>query len=123
LAGIIALVLCIGGIGFKLARVPFHQWTPDVYEGSPTPVVAFLSVGSKAAGFALAVRFLATVFRAMTEEWRAVLSVLAILTMVLGNVVAIAQTRLKRLLAYSSIGQAGFVLIAWWWAQKQATPA
>jgi NADH dehydrogenase subunit N (EC 1.6.5.3) len=74
-------------------------------------VVAFLSVGSKAAGFALAVRFLATVFPAMTEEWRAVLSVLAILTMVLGNVVAIAQTRLKRLLAYSSIGQAGFVLI------------
>lgn len=111
LAGIIALVLCIGGIGFKLAAVPFHQWTPDVYEGSPTPVVAFLSVGSKAAGFALAVRFLATVFPAMTEEWRAVLSVLAILTMVLGNVVAIAQTRLKRLLAYSSIGQAGFVLI------------
>jgi NAD(P)H-quinone oxidoreductase subunit 2 len=111
LAGIIALVLCIGGIGFKLAAVPFHQWTPDVYEGSPTPVVAFLSVGSKAAGFALAVRFLATVFPAMTEEWRAVLSVLAILTMVLGNVVAIAQTRLKRLLAYSSIGQAGFVMI------------
>jgi NAD(P)H-quinone oxidoreductase subunit 2 len=111
LAGILALVFCLGGIGFKLAAVPFHQWTPDVYEGSPTPVVAFLSVGSKAAGFALAIRFLATVFPAMTEEWRAVLSVLAILTMVLGNVVAIAQTRLKRLLAYSSIGQAGFVLI------------
>ncbi|MGY2752262.1 NAD(P)H-quinone oxidoreductase subunit 2 [Thermostichus sp. MS-CIW-21] len=111
LVGILALVFCLGGIGFKLAAVPFHQWTPDVYEGSPTPVVAFLSVGSKAAGFALAIRFLATVFPAMTEEWRAVLSVLAILTMVLGNVVAIAQTRLKRLLAYSSIGQAGFVLI------------
>ena len=123
LAGIIALVLCIGGIGFKLAAVPFHQWTPDVYEGSPTPVVAFLSVGSKAAGFALAVRFLATVFPAMTEEWRAVLSVLAILTMVLGNVVAIAQTRLKRLLAYSSIGQAGFVLIGLVAAPRPAMPA
>lgn len=111
LAGILALVLCIAGISFKLAAVPFHQWTPDVYEGSPTPVVAFLSVGSKAAGFALALRFLTTTFPAMTEEWQTVFSTLAILSMVLGNVVAIAQTRMKRMLAYSSIGQAGFVMI------------
>lgn len=111
LAGVLALILCIAGICFKLAAVPFHQWTPDVYEGSPTPVVAFLSVGSKAAGFALAVRFLTTVFPAMTTEWQTVFSTLAILSMVLGNVVAIAQTRMKRMLAYSSIGQAGFVMI------------
>lgn len=111
LAGIMALVLCIAGICFKLAAVPFHQWTPDVYEGSPTPVVAFLSVGSKAAGFALALRFLCTVFPVVTQEWQTVFTVLAILSMVLGNIVAITQTRMKRLLAYSSIGQAGFVMI------------
>jgi NAD(P)H-quinone oxidoreductase subunit 2 len=111
LAAIVALVLCIAGICFKLAAVPFHQWTPDVYDGSPTPVVAFLSVGSKAAGFALAIRFLTTVFPGMTQEWQTVFTVLAILSMVLGNVVAITQTRMKRLLAYSSIGQAGFVMI------------
>ncbi len=111
LATMIALVLCIAGICFKLAAVPFHQWTPDVYEGSPTPVVAFLSVGSKAAGFALALRFLSTVFPAVIEEWQTVFAVLAILSMVLGNVVAITQTRMKRLLAYSSIGQAGFTMI------------
>ncbi|MEN9239579.1 MAG: NAD(P)H-quinone oxidoreductase subunit N [Thermostichales cyanobacterium SZTDM-1c_bins_54] len=111
LAATIALVLCIAGIGFKLAAVPFHQWTPDVYEGSPTPVVAFLSVGSKAAGFALAIRFLVTTFPSLSQEWQSVFAVLAILSMVLGNVVAITQTRLKRLLAYSSIGQAGFAMI------------
>lgn len=111
LASVLALVFCLTGIGFKLATVPFHQWTPDVYEGSPTPVVAFLSVGSKAAGFALALRFLATVFPALTSKWQAIFTVFAILTMVLGNVVAITQTNLKRMLAYSSIAQAGFVMI------------
>ncbi|MEM9156237.1 MAG: NAD(P)H-quinone oxidoreductase subunit N [Cyanobacteria bacterium P01_F01_bin.33] len=111
LAATLALVLCIVGIGFKLAAVPFHQWTPDVYEGSPTPVVAFLSVGSKAAGFALALRFLTTVFPVLSDQWEAVFTVFAILTMTLGNLVAIAQTSLKRMLAYSSIAQAGFVTI------------
>ncbi len=111
LAGIVALVLSIAGIGFKLAAVPFHQWTPDVYEGAPTPVVAFLSVGSKAAGFALALRFLTTVFPGLSEQWQTVFAVLAILSMILGNVVAISQTRMKRLLAYSSIAQAGFAMI------------
>jgi NAD(P)H-quinone oxidoreductase subunit 2 len=108
---VIALVFVIAGIAFKIAAVPFHQWTPDVYEGSPTPVVAFLSVGSKAAGFALAIRLLVTVFPLLTEEWHFVLGALAILSMILGNVVALAQTSMKRLLAYSSIGQAGFVMI------------
>ncbi len=108
---IIALVFVIAGIAFKIAAVPFHQWTPDVYEGSPTPVVAFLSVGSKAAGFALAIRLLVTAFPLVSEQWRFVLAALAILSMVLGNVVALAQTSMKRMLAYSSIGQAGFVMI------------
>jgi NAD(P)H-quinone oxidoreductase subunit 2 len=108
---VIALVFVIAGIAFKIAAVPFHQWTPDVYEGSPTPVVAFLSVGSKAAGFALAIRLLVTAFPFLTEQWHFVLTALAILSMILGNVVALAQTSMKRLLAYSSIGQAGFVMI------------
>jgi NAD(P)H-quinone oxidoreductase subunit 2 len=107
----IALVFAIAGISFKISAVPFHQWTPDVYEGSPTPVVAFLSVGSKAAGFALAIRLLITAFPLVTEEWHLVFTALAVLSMVLGNVVALAQTSMKRLLAYSSIGQAGFVMI------------
>lgn len=108
---VVALVFVIAGIAFKVAAVPFHQWTPDVYEGSPTPVVAFLSVGSKAAGFALAIRLLVTAFPLVSEQWHFVFTALAILSMVLGNVVALAQTSMKRLLAYSSIGQAGFLMI------------
>jgi NAD(P)H-quinone oxidoreductase subunit 2 len=108
---VIALVFSIAGIAFKISAVPFHQWTPDVYEGSPTPVVAFLSVGSKAAGFALAIRLLTSAFPALTEQWQFVFTALAILSMVLGNVVALAQTSMKRLLAYSSIAQAGFVML------------
>jgi NAD(P)H-quinone oxidoreductase subunit 2 len=107
----IALVFVIAGIAFKISAVPFHQWTPDVYEGSPTPVVAFLSVGSKAAGFALAIRLLVTAFGSLTKEWQLIFTALAILSMVLGNVVALAQTSMKRMLAYSSIAQAGFVMI------------
>ncbi len=107
----IALVFVIAGIAFKISAVPFHQWTPDVYEGSPTPVVAFLSVGSKAAGFALAIRLLVTAFALVSEQWHFIFTALAILSMVLGNVVALAQTSMKRMLAYSSIGQAGFVMI------------
>ncbi|NES24535.1 MAG: NAD(P)H-quinone oxidoreductase subunit N, partial [Symploca sp. SIO3E6] len=105
------LVFSITGIAFKISAVPFHQWTPDVYEGSPTPVVAFLSVGSKAAGFALAIRLLLTAFPLVTEQWHFVFTALAVLSMVLGNVVALTQTSMKRMLAYSSIAQAGFVMI------------
>ena len=108
---IISLVFVIAGIAFKVAAVPFHQWTPDVYEGSPTPVVAFLSVGSKTAGFALAMRLLLTAFPMVAEQWRFVFAALAVLSMILGNVVALAQTSMKRLLAYSSIGQAGIIMI------------
>ncbi len=105
---LIALVFAIAGIAFKISAVPFHQWTPDVYEGSPTPVVAFLS---KAAGFALAIRLLVTAFPSVSEQWHFVFTALAILSLVLGNVVALTQTSMKRLLAYSSIAQAGFVMI------------
>ena len=108
---IVSLVFVIAGIAFKISAVPFHQWTPDVYEGSPTPVVAFLSVGSKAAGFALAIRLLVTAFPLVMEEWHFVFTALAVLSMVLGNIVALAQTSMKRMLAYSSIAQAGFVMI------------
>ncbi len=108
---VIALVFVIAGIGFKISAAPFHQWTPDVYEGAPTPVIAFLSVGSKAAGFALAIRLLTTVFPLVADEWRFVFTALAVLSMILGNVVALAQTSMKRMLAYSSIAQAGFVMI------------
>ncbi len=108
---VIALVFVIAGVGFKISAAPFHQWTPDVYEGAPTPVIAFLSVGSKAAGFALAIRLLTTVFPLVQEEWKFVFTALAVLSMILGNVVALAQTSMKRMLAYSSIAQAGFVMI------------
>jgi NAD(P)H-quinone oxidoreductase subunit 2 len=108
---LIALVFVIAGIGFKISAVPFHQWTPDVYEGAPTPVVAFLSVASKAAGFALAIRFMTIAFPSVSDQWQFIFTALAILSMILGNVVAIAQTSMKRMLAYSSIGQAGFVMI------------
>ena len=107
----LALVFVLSTVAFKIAAVPFHQWTPDVYEGSPTPVVAFLSVGSKTAGFAFAIRILITTFNAFDEQWKLLFTILAILSMALGNIVALAQTSMKRMLAYSSIGQAGFVMI------------
>lgn len=107
----LALVFILATVAFKIAAVPFHQWTPDVYEGSPTPVVAFLSVGSKAAGFALAIRLLVGCFYAFDSQWKLLFTVLGVLSMSLGNIVALAQTSMKRMLAYSSIGQAGFVMI------------
>ena len=108
---VVALVFVIAGIAFKIAAVPFHQWTPDVYEGSPTPVVAFLSVGSKAAGFALAIRLLVAVFPLVSEQWHFVFTALAILSMVLGNVVALAQDNVKRLLAYSTVSQVSYIVL------------
>nr|UPO65447.1 NADH dehydrogenase subunit 2 [Cosmarium impressulum] len=108
----VAFVCIIVGIGFKISAVPFHQWTPDVYEGSPTPVVAFLSVGSKAAGLALATRILSIVFPVIQDQWHIVVEILAFLSMVFGNLIAATQTSMKRMLAYSSISQAGYLLIA-----------
>nr|YP_010718746.1 NADH dehydrogenase subunit B [Lemna turionifera]YP_010718763.1 NADH dehydrogenase subunit B [Lemna turionifera]WDQ44349.1 NADH dehydrogenase subunit B [Lemna turionifera]WDQ44366.1 NADH dehydrogenase subunit B [Lemna turionifera] len=107
----IALIFITVGIGFKLSLAPFHQWTPDVYEGSPTPVVAFLSVTSKVAASALATRIFDIPFYFSSNEWHLLLEILAILSMILGNLIAITQTSMKRMLAYSSIGQIGYVII------------
>lgn len=105
------LALVLSAIGFKLSTVPFHMWTPDVYEGAPTPVTAFLSIGSKAGGFVVAIRLLTIVFAQYQVQWSALLAVLAILSMVGGNLIALAQTSFKRMLAYSSIAHVGYILI------------
>ena len=107
----VALVLVLVGFGFKVAAVPFHMWTPDVYEGAPTPITAFISVASKAAGFAVLVRFLLLVFGPVQEQWIGLIAALSTATMIVGNVLAIPQRNFKRMLAYSSIAQAGYVLI------------
>nr|YP_009868332.1 NADH dehydrogenase subunit 2 [Pterocarpus santalinus]YP_009868351.1 NADH dehydrogenase subunit 2 [Pterocarpus santalinus]AZP79372.1 NADH-plastoquinone oxidoreductase subunit 2 [Pterocarpus santalinus]AZP79387.1 NADH-plastoquinone oxidoreductase subunit 2 [Pterocarpus santalinus]QHD47820.1 NADH-plastoquinone oxidoreductase subunit 2 [Pterocarpus santalinus]QHD47835.1 NADH-plastoquinone oxidoreductase subunit 2 [Pterocarpus santalinus]QKG62728.1 NADH dehydrogenase subunit 2 [Pterocarpus sant len=107
----IALIFITVGIGFKLSPAPSHQWTPDVYEGSPTPVVAFLSVTSKVAASASATRIFDIPFYFSSNEWHLLLEILAILSMILGNLIAITQTSMKRMLSYSSIGQIGYVII------------
>jgi proton-translocating NADH-quinone oxidoreductase chain N len=106
-----ATIMALAGLGFKIALVPFHQWSPDAYEGAPTPVTAFLSVGPKAAGFAVLARLLLTALPEFQLDWAGVLAGVAIVTMSLGNLVALWQINVKRLLAYSSIAQAGYMLI------------
>jgi NADH-quinone oxidoreductase subunit N len=106
-----ATIMTLVGLGFKIALVPFHQWAPDAYEGAPTPVTAFLSVGPKAVGFAVLIRFLLTALPDFQVDWMALLAGMAIVTMFLGNLVALWQTNVKRMLAYSSIAQAGYMLI------------
>lgn len=106
------LIFIIVGISFKLGIVPFHQWSPDVYEGSPIPVVAFFSVVSKIAAFVLCIRVLSLLFPLDVVNWRPILSFLAAMTMIVGNLIALTQTNIKRLLAYSSISQAGYLMIA-----------
>ena len=108
---LMGFVLIIAGIGFKVAAVPFHVATPDAYEGAPTPITAFLSITSKAAGFALLLRLFGSAFLPMIDQWRWMIALLAALTMTFGNLVAIQQHNMKRLLAYSSIGQVGYLLI------------
>tara|TARA_B100000315_G_scaffold132679_1_gene122198 strand:+ start:31477 stop:32985 length:1509 start_codon:yes stop_codon:yes gene_type:complete len=107
------VVLVIAGFGFKIASVPFQMWAPDVYEGAPTPVTAFLSVASKAAGFAVILRVFYVAFdtELLSLDWGAVFAVLAILSMSLGNLVAILQTNIKRMLAYSTIAHAGYLMV------------
>ena len=107
----LALVCILVGVSFKLGLIPFHQWIPDVYEGSPTPVVAFFSVGSKTAAFALTIRVVSIIFPSMQTTWEPILTLLAIVTMIGGNLIALTQTSMKRILAYSSISQAGYLLI------------
>jgi NADH-quinone oxidoreductase subunit N len=121
LAVYISLVLILAGMGYKVASVPFHMWAPDVYTGAPIPITTFLAIGSKAAGFALLVRFFFPAISHLTEagnwealngvDWPQLLLVVCIITMSLGNLAALQQTNMKRLLAYSSIAQAGYALM------------
>ena len=109
----VGVALILVGLGFKVAAVPFHMWAPDVYEGSPFPVTAYLAIGSKAAAFALVLRLAAEGFVPAVDrwdQWQIILAVLAAVTMLVGNLVALAQRNLKRLMAYSSIAHAGFIL-------------
>jgi NADH-quinone oxidoreductase subunit N len=106
-----AVGLLFVGFGFKVAVVPFHVWTPDVYEGAPTPITAFMSVGPKAAGFAILIRVLMVAFPATYGKWLGVVWLSAALTMIVGNCVALVQSNIKRMLAYSSIAHAGYILV------------
>jgi NADH-quinone oxidoreductase subunit N len=114
LMGALGLGLLLIGFAFKVSAVPFHMWSPDVYDGSPTPVTAFMATGVKAAAFAALVRVLLESFPGAAELWQPVIAALAIASMVVGNLVALAQRPLKRMLAYSSIGHAGYLLVAVW---------
>ena len=109
---LMGLVLVLAGLGFKVAAVPFHMWTPDAYEGAPLPITAYLSATSKVAGFALLLRLFSNAFMPVLDDWAWMIAALAALTMVLGNLVALQQHNIKRLLAYSSIGQVGYMLMA-----------
>lgn len=106
-----AIILITAGFGFKIAAVPFHMWAPDVYEGAPTPIAAFLSTGSKVAAFAAMLRIFMTGFIDHYPDWWGLIWLIAVLTMTMGNLVALVQSNLKRLLAYSSIGHAGYILM------------
>ncbi len=108
---VIGMGLLIIGFGFKVALVPFHAWAPDVYEGAPTAVTAFMTVGPKAAGFAALIRILVQAIPFLETDWTTILWFLSILTMILGNIVAVRQTNVKRMLAYSAIAHAGYILV------------
>jgi NADH-quinone oxidoreductase subunit N len=110
---VISSVMILAGLGYKISAAPFHFWTPDVYEGAPITMTAFLSVASKAAGFALLVRFVVSAFPPSMQQfsWGSILGAIAVLTMTLGNFAALQQSNLKRLLAYSSIAHAGYMLL------------
>ena len=111
---ILGMVLLVAGFGFKIAAIPFHMWVPDVYEGAPTPITAYLSVASKAAGFAIILRVFYTAFgfpQWLSLDWGLIFAVLSAIGMTLGNVVAIPQINIKRMLGYSSIAQAGYLMV------------
>jgi NADH-quinone oxidoreductase subunit N len=108
----VGAALILVGLGFKIAAVPFHMWTPDVYQGSPTAVTAFMSSGAKIAGFAALLRVFATAFPSVAVDMTGVLWAISALTMILGNLIAISQSNIKRMLAYSSIAHAGYILMA-----------
>jgi len=108
----LAAALMLIALCFKVAVAPFHIWTPDVYEGAPTPITGFMSVGPKAAGFAVLLRVFMTAFPAIQDRWLTIIWMIAALTMILGNVIAVTQTNIKRMLAYSSIAHAGYIAVA-----------
>jgi NADH-quinone oxidoreductase subunit N len=108
---LMGLVLMITGLGFKVAAVPFHMWTPDAYEGAPVAITAYLSTTSKAAGFALLLRLFSGAFQVVHGDWSWMIAGIAAATMILGNLVALQQHNIKRLMAYSSIGQVGYMLM------------
>ncbi len=113
---LVALITVCAGLFFKIAAVPFHQWAPDVYEGAPTSITAYVSVASKAASFALLLRILLAIFQPIRADWDTILVIVAVVTMTVGNFAAITQTNIKRLLAYSSIAHVGYILlgiVAW----------
>jgi NADH-quinone oxidoreductase subunit N len=120
---LVGLALVIGGLAFKASAVPFHMGTPDAYEGAPLPITAYLSATSKAATFALLLRLLTGPLQPLIEDWRWMIAALAVATMVVGNLVALQQHNIKRLLAYSSIGQVGFMLMALVALSNQSTSA
>lgn len=107
----LSLLLFVAAFGFKIAAAPFHMWAPDVYEGAPTSITAFMSVGPKAAGFAVLARVFLISFQLLQPQWTMVLVPMAVLTMAVGNIAALAQTNIKRMLAYSSIAHAGYALL------------
>ncbi len=107
----LALIMLVVSFGFKVAAVPFHMWVPDVYEGAPTPVTAFMSAGPKVAGFAVLLRVFLFTLEPLRDHTTAIISVLAVLTMAVGNIMALSQTNIKRMLAYSSIAHAGYALV------------
>ncbi len=107
----LAVLLLVAGLAFKIAAVPFHMWTPDAYQGAPTPMTAFMSVAPKAAAFAAMIRILVQGMGAAWQVWVPVIAVLSVLTMTLGNIVGVAQRNVKRMLAYSSIAHTGYILI------------
>jgi NADH-quinone oxidoreductase subunit N len=109
---IMGMALLVIGFGFKAALVPFHMWTPDVYEGAPAPITAFMSAGPKAAAFAAFVRIFMEALPTLQGEWTGVIWIMAVLTMSVGNIIALVQDNIKRMLAYSSIAHAGYVLVA-----------
>ena len=117
------IALLIVGLVFKVGAAPFHSWTPDVYDGSPTPVVAYMASGVKVAGFAGLLRIMSVTFEPLVDDWRLAIEVIAALTLVIGSVSAIVQTNVKRMLAYSSISHAGFILLGVLAATERGTAA
>ncbi len=108
---LVGAIFILVGLGFKVAAVPFHMWTPDVYQGAPSSVTAFMSVGAKVGGFAALLRVFLAAFPSIAQDWGPIFMGVAVLTLVWGNVAAISQSNIKRMLAYSSIAHAGYILL------------